>query len=194
VKTIEIRRHACTKKGIGRGKGSQLSQSGVLLAREISIGQANPDYVLTTTVPRTLETALAMGFAVDRCLEIPRKVAGPAMAIVGHLERWSWPEPWRRFRELARDHEEVARFGAWLRERWQEALAMVPEGGHVLVISHGRDIELGVLACLPDLGDDVLAALGEPLHQCEGATLDWDGARFELRGVHRTRRCQPDRN
>jgi hypothetical protein len=87
VKTIEIRRHACTKKGIGRGRGSQLSQDGVLLAREISIGRPNPDYILTTTVPRTLETALAMGFAVDACLEIPRKVAGPAMAIVGHLER-----------------------------------------------------------------------------------------------------------
>jgi hypothetical protein len=69
---------------------------------------------------------------------------------------------------------------------------MVSEGGQLLVISHGRDIELGVLACLPDLGVDHLAALGGPLHQCEGVTLGWDGARFALHKVRRTRRCRPD--
>ncbi len=70
MRTIEIRRHCYTKKGDARGKGSHLSAAGVGQARGIGeqIGPFN--LVLTSTVPRTLETAIAMGFAVDEQLAV----------------------------------------------------------------------------------------------------------------------------
>ena len=76
MSTIEIQRHCFTKKGQARGKGSHLSADGVLQARRIGeqiMGeQIGPfDLVLTSHIPRTLETALAMGFAVDEQLEVP---------------------------------------------------------------------------------------------------------------------------
>ena len=63
MRMIEIRRHSYTKKGEGRGKGSHLSAEGVALARQVG-GETGPfDLVLTSPVPRSLETAVAMGFA-----------------------------------------------------------------------------------------------------------------------------------
>jgi hypothetical protein len=66
VRQVEIRRHVYTKKeGVGPGQGSTLSQAGVALGRRLGFEMGPFDYVLANTVPRTVETALAMGFAVD---------------------------------------------------------------------------------------------------------------------------------
>ncbi len=190
MKTLEVRRHSCTKKGDDRGRGSHLSADGVLLAREVALDLPGFDYVMASTVPRTLETAVAMGYAVDDLVKVPQKLAGQAMVVVGHLERWSWKFPWLRFRELAAGHEVVGSYGEWLRDSWIAALDRVPDDGKALVVTHGRDIELGVLACLPDVPDDELRRWGEPVHQCEGVTLAYSGGRFELLRITRTRRCR----
>ncbi len=190
MKTLEVRRHSCTKKGEARGKGSHLSADGVALAREVGRNLPEFDYVMASTVPRTLETAIAMGYAVDDLVKVPQKLAGQAMVVVGHLERWSWEFPWLRFRELAANHDVAGRYGEWLRDSWIAALDRVPEDGRALVVSHGRDIELGVLACLPHVPDDEVRGWGEPVHQCEGVTMTFDGDRFSLVGINRTRRCE----
>ena len=65
MRSIQIRRHSYTKKGAARGKGSHLSAAGVTLARRIGAETGPFELVLTSTVPRTLETAIAMGYAVD---------------------------------------------------------------------------------------------------------------------------------
>lgn len=189
MKTLEVRRHSCTKKGDARGKGSHLSADGVALAREVSIALPPCDFVVTSTIPRTIETAIAMGYAVDELVKVPTKLAGRAMDIVGHLERWSWEYPWLRFRELMVEHDDVGTYGEWLSESWISTLDHVPEDGRALVISHGRDIELGVLACLPEVSDQELKTWGEPVHQCEGVTLVFEQQRFRLVSVNRTRRC-----
>jgi broad specificity phosphatase PhoE len=163
------------------------------MAREMAQGLPEFDYVMASTVPRTLETAVAMGYAVDDLVKVPQKLAGQAMVVVGHLERWSWEFPWLQFRELAAGHEVVGRYGEWLRDSWAAALERVPEGGRALVVTHGRDIELGVLACLPEVPDDELRGWGEPVHQCEGVTMTFADGQFELVSINRTRRCRrPD--
>ena len=65
---IDHRRHSL------RGKpGPHLTQAGVALARRAGDGEfgAVPPYdlVVTSTVPRAFETAIALGFAVDEQLE-----------------------------------------------------------------------------------------------------------------------------
>lgn len=67
MKTLDIRRHSLRKDG----GGSQLSQAGVDLARRIGATLGPYAQVVTTPVPRTRETAIAMGFAVDYELLMP---------------------------------------------------------------------------------------------------------------------------
>lgn len=50
--------------------GAHLSQEGVTLARFIGQGLGPFDRVVTSTLPRAFETAIAMGFAVDEQIEL----------------------------------------------------------------------------------------------------------------------------
>jgi hypothetical protein len=69
MRTIEIRRHSYTKQGEAQGHGSHLSADGVRLAREVGAQIGPFAYVAASVVPRTVETAIAMGFAVDDLLD-----------------------------------------------------------------------------------------------------------------------------
>src|SRR5262245_25818161 len=176
MRTIEIRRHAYTRKGEGRGKGSHLSTEGVALARRIG-GEIGPfDLVLTSPVPRTLETALAMGFAVDDQLEALGDLSPAVLEEVGHHERWTWEEPFVPFAHLVRQGGATTRMGERQRETWVRALESVPASGRVLIISHGRIIEVGLVACIPD-GD--FPAWGPSFRHCEGVRLRFDEGRFQ---------------
>src|SRR6516225_9545510 len=111
MRTIEIRRHAYTKKGEGRGKGSHLSPEGVALARQAG-GSLGPfDLVLTSPVPRTLETALAMGFAVDDQLEALGELSPEVCDEIGHHERWTWEQPFVAFAHFVRQGGPTTRMG-----------------------------------------------------------------------------------
>ena len=176
MRTIEIRRHAHTKKGEGRGKGSHLSPEGVALARRVG-GQMGPfDLVLTSLVPRASETAIAMGFAVNDQLEAFGDLSPAVQREIGHQERWAWEEPFVTFAHLARQGGATTRMGERQREAWVRALESVAGGGRVLIISHGRIIESGLVTCIPD-GD--FAAWGASFHHCEGVRMTFEDGRFQ---------------
>ena len=61
MKALEIRRHTMRTK-----PGQHVSQAGVTLARREGERIGPFDLVVTSAVPRAFETAIAMGFAVDR--------------------------------------------------------------------------------------------------------------------------------
>src|SRR5262245_3439354 len=65
MKTIEIRRHSMRFK-----PGDHLNQPGVTLARLIGENLGPFDRVVTSRLPRAIETAIAMGFAVDELNEL----------------------------------------------------------------------------------------------------------------------------
>ncbi len=117
MKTIEIRRHCYTKKGEGRGKGSHLSTEGVQQARRIGEKIGPFDLVITSRISRTLETALAMGFAVDEQQEVLGDIPADVWEEIGHQERWTWEEPFVMFAEI------IARNGptSWMGRRQKEA-------------------------------------------------------------------------
>lgn len=50
-------------------------------------------YVLASVSPRAVETAVAMGFAVDDTVAMP---SGYQPREVAHHEQWSWPRPFLR--------------------------------------------------------------------------------------------------
>src|SRR5215475_12767625 len=65
MKIIEIRRHSIRSK-----PGDHLNQSGVTLARRVGENLGPFERVVTSTLPRAFETAIAMGFAVDDQIEL----------------------------------------------------------------------------------------------------------------------------
>jgi broad specificity phosphatase PhoE len=176
MRTIEIRRHAQTKKGEGRGKGSHLAAEGVALARKLG-GQIGPfDLVLTSPVPRALETAIAMGFAVDDQREALGDLPPAVLEEIGHHERWAWEAPFVTFAHFVRQGGPTARMAERQREAWVRALEAVPGRGRVLIISHGRIIESGLVACIP--GGD-FAVWGSAFQHCEGARMTFAEGRFQ---------------
>jgi broad specificity phosphatase PhoE len=69
MRRIEVRRHSITEKS--RGSGSHLSQEGVALARRVGSSLGSFASVVTSASPRAIETALAMGYAVDDNVDLP---------------------------------------------------------------------------------------------------------------------------
>lgn len=177
MRVLQVRRHAATKKGPDRGHGSHLSAAGVQAARAAGARAGPFDLVLASTVPRTLETALAMGFAVDELIDTLDDLPPGVLAELGHHERWSWDAAFPRFAEIIARDGPTTRMGLRLRACWTRALESVPEDGRVLAISHGRVIETGLITCLP--GGDY-AAWGMPFRHLEGVELAYDDGRFEL--------------
>ncbi len=175
MRSILIRRHSYTKKGAARGKGSHLSAAGVALARRIGAESGPFDLVFTSTVPRALETAIAMGFAVDEQLDVLGDIPPGLREEVGHHDRWAWETPFVRFAELIAGGGATARLGEIQRETWVEALECVPPAGRVLIISHGTLVEAGLVTCIPH-GD--FAAWGLPFRHLEGVELQYEDGQF----------------
>ncbi|MBV9848573.1 MAG: phosphoglycerate mutase family protein [Armatimonadetes bacterium] len=166
---LAVYRHAPTKKGAGRGRGSHLSAEGVALARRIG-GDLGPFHrVYVSPVPRTLETALAMGFAVDDVLEFS---CGYVSGEFEHHDQWDWEEPYVRFAELLRSGGALAKSAATDAVLWAHLLADVPAGGRVLIVSHGGSIEPTLVACLPQAEH---RTWGSPFSHCDGVILTFAG-------------------
>jgi broad specificity phosphatase PhoE len=175
MRIIEIRRHSYTKKGESRGKGSHLSDEGIVLAREIGNHIGPFDLVLTSHNPRTLETAIAMGFAVDEQVEALGDITPEVIREIGHHERWDREYPFLTFAQFVERGGPTARMGKHQQEAWMNALESAPANGSVLVISHGRVIESGLVTCIPD-GD--FASWGAPFRHCEGVEMNYAEGRF----------------
>jgi broad specificity phosphatase PhoE len=175
MRTIKIIRHSYTKKGEARGKGSHLSAEGVALAREIGNNIGTFDLVLTSHSPRTLETAIAMGFAVDEQLEALGDITHEVIEEIGHHERWAWEYPFLTFAQFVDRGGPTARMGKRQQEAWMNALESAPANGSLLVISHGRVIESGLVTCIPD-GDFI--SWGAPFRHCEGINMNYAEGRF----------------
>jgi len=164
-----------TKKGEARGRGSHLSAEGVALARRIGADLGGFDFVAVTPAPRTLETALAMGFAVDAVLEF---ACGYIAGEFEHHAQWEWSQPYTRFAELLRARCKLAVVAAADAEVWRRMAADLPAGGRALIVSHGGSIEPVLVACLPTADH---GSWGRPLAHCDGVILhERQGAFFDV--------------
>jgi broad specificity phosphatase PhoE len=178
VRVLEVRRHSYTKKGADRAAGSHLSQAGVDLARRVGSRLGPFDRVVASPVPRAAETALAMGFAVDSLCDALGPSDPDLFAEIGHHERWSWEEPFTVFAHLVRLNGPTARLGRLEEGAWRAILAMLPDSGRALVISHGRVIECGLVAIVDDAD---FVAWGPPFRHCEGVRItEIDGRTLQV--------------
>lgn len=165
MRFVEVRRHTMRVK-----PGQHLSQEGVTLARRIgdTIGPFNR--VVTSTIPRAFETAIAMGFAVDEEAEVFSSLIEGVEEEIG-----SWDAGFPAFSTAYQRGGATSQLADLLATRLTEIAQALPEGGAALVISHGGMIEAAAVGCLPQ-GDH--ATWGRFCDYCEGARLHFNGVQF----------------
>jgi broad specificity phosphatase PhoE len=172
MRWLEVRRHSLTKKGTADGRCSHLSAQGVALARLVGGSLGPLAYVATSASPRAVETAVAMGFAVDEMVELP---SGYVPGEVEHHDQWRWSRPYVRYAELLGRAGGLAAVAEAHRGVWIRVVDGVPEGAAALVVCHGGGIEPGLVACLPDADH---GSWGAPFSHCDGARLGFEDGRF----------------
>jgi broad specificity phosphatase PhoE len=179
MRCLEVRRHSMTKSG--RGPGSHLSQEGVALARLVGRSLGPFASVVTSASQRAIETALALGYAVDDTVDLP---SGYLPGQVAHHDQWHWPQPYRSYAELLAESIGLAAIADTHRTLWTRLVAAVPDGAAVLVICHGGGIEPALVSCLPHADHD---SWGPPFGHCDGARLCFEGASFVDIEFHRVK-------
>jgi len=156
--------------------GQHLSQEGVDLARRIGETMGRFDRVVTSTVPRAFETAIAMGYAVDE----QREEFGLVPDQVGR--EVDWQRGCAEFQRAARRGGATARYVSEQGRLLRQLVELLPEGGRALVISHGGIVEAGAVGCLPDFD---FSSWSKSAGYCEGVRLRFDGGRFVDAGLLR---------
>jgi len=164
MKTIEIRRHSIRNK-----PGQDLSEQGVALARLIGLELGKFDRVVTSPVPRAVQTAQAMGFAVDQQAEI--------IATFGDDVEMEcpWPGSFADYAAAYRRGGATSAYAQRLAGFYRQLAESLPEDGSALVVNHGGVVELSAVGCLPTADFSVL---GDYLECCEGIRLTWDNGQF----------------
>lgn len=178
MRTLEVRRHSYTKKGSTRGAGSSLSQEGVAAARAAGETIGPFASVVVSNVGRTLETAIAMGFAPDVSVD---QGGGPlweaSLEEVPFHAQWEAEEPFVMYRDAIARGGAMHDLAALQLEIWTSAIEQVGDGEAALVVTHGGLIDAGLVRALPDADH---SSWGPPISQLEGARLTHDGERFAL--------------
>ena len=141
-----------------------LSREGVTLGRRVGATLGKYDLVVTSELPRAIETAIAMGYGVDRYATM----LGSMMLADTEVD---WTLGFRAFATAAKrggiTHHAAQSHADLLRS----IAADLPSDGRALVVSHGGVIELGVVGLLPD---DDYSAWGPVCERCEGVRLYFD--------------------
>ncbi len=160
MKILEIRRHSMRSP-----LGDHLNQTGVTLARLVGQNIGPFDRVITSTLPRAFETAIAMGFAVDEQNKLMSSYGS-------NVEREvSWPQTFETYAEIVKRGGPAAKYAQKLSKFYRGIMDYIAEGRSALVINHGGVVELGVVGCLPSYD---FSSWSDSVDYCEGARLYWD--------------------
>jgi broad specificity phosphatase PhoE len=165
MRSLIHRRHSLREPGEDR-----LSGAGVALARRVGAASGRFDRVVTSPKVRAVQTALAMGYAVDA----QRPELGEPEPSIGRFLDRAAPSTFHEYVRWSTEVAEVGAAGARLAQAWGEELDQVPDGSRLLMISHSGVIELGAAGALPDGAD----GWGATLAPLEGVQLDRVGGRW----------------
>jgi broad specificity phosphatase PhoE len=176
MRWLEIRRHARRER-----PGQHLIQRGVEMARTLGAELGPFDLVVSSPLARCVETAVAMGFAVDReCPELAgADVRGETFP---EMDAVDWDAG---YAGLARMFEQGGPFADFARGQaaiWLEIAQALPDGARALIVGHGGFIEGGAIAALPEADH---AARGRTAKHCEGVLVGVEDDRFVSVGVLR---------
>ena len=164
MKAIEIRRHSIRSK-----PGDHLNQAGVSLARRVGENIGPFGRVVTSTLPRAFETAIAMGFAVNEQIELMSSYGADVEREV------PWPQPFAAYARAVRGGGSAQYYAKQLAVYYARLTNYLDDDGAALVINHGGVVEMGIVASFPDVDYE---SWGEAVYYCEGARLIWEDGKF----------------
>jgi len=172
--TLEVRRHSIRKAG----GGSELSQEGVCLAREVGKDIGPFSHVVTSIVPRARETAIAMGFAFHKEL-----VTLASQEVYAELQKIDWVKesnPFLLASNLIESDGAYARYAHSMAALWRDVLTPLAEHDQALFIGHSGEIEAALVACFPN---STHSHWGTGFGPLEGARISFSGEPAHFSGV-----------
>lgn len=150
---LEVRRHTMRTK-----PGQHPSHEGVSLARSVGQGIGPFDHVASSHLPRAIETAIAMGMAVDDVIEdLGTSLSNDLFSLI------SWPRPIHEIAQIVSECDECWQYAQAQALLWRSVLRNGAEAA--LIISHGAIIELGALGMVPNTDHQTW---GNAIGYCEG--------------------------
>lgn len=164
MKIVEFRRHSIREK-----PSPHLTQEGVDLAKEVGKEMGNFDRVISSTSPRAIETAVAMGYAIDATFD---EFSGTPKGLEEEIE---WGIGFPQYAEVIQQEGKTTKYSKKMAAFIKSLVSELPEKGSILIVSHGGLIEICVIGCLPNIDYNFW---GNPLETCEGVRLAFDGEKF----------------
>ena len=119
-----------------------LTHEGVRLARRV--GETLPEYdqVATSEITRAIETAIAMGYGVDRFHSLLGSLLPPNDEI-------DWARGWASVADAVKRAGVAAQTAKSHADLMRSIADSLPDEGRALLVSHGGMIELASWACCP---------------------------------------------
>lgn len=147
-----------------------MSQEGVTLARSLGATSGPFDRVVTSLLPRSRETAIAMGYAVD--YELMTLVEAAASDELQNVD-WGDPQnPFPRIAELIAQGGEYAAYVNSMACLWRDILTPLKSQQRALFIGHSGELEATLVACFPNEDHSKWGGVFGPL---EGARIHFEG-------------------
>ena len=165
MKVLEFRRHS--KRTI---PSPHLNQEGIDKARKIGEELGKYDLVGSSYAPRAIETAVAMGYAVD---EIYDELSMTPDYIEDEVV---WGMNFSEFSDVIRKEGKTYNYVHEMANFLLEFAKKLPNNGSALLVSHGGLIELVAIGCFPN--EDYIS-WGKYLGTCEGVRIYIKDGNFE---------------
>ena len=171
MKYLEHRRH--TERS---PPNVHINQKGIDLAKHIAGTTVPFHYVLTSSIPRAVETALVLGYAVNRTDDLLFHYKPELLDELGN----------NSFSAIAKAIDAGRYTFSYAFDQLnllKETLNEVSEGETVLVISHGNMVEIGLVAMFPNMD---YGKWGKPFSYLEGYRVTFDDGEFKNPMIIRT--------
>jgi len=165
MRVLEHRRHSRRDHG-----GVHLNAEGLAIARRVAPTIGRFDRVITSPVPRAVETAEAVGCPSDSV--VPELALVPAE--IDRLIDLAEPRSFSDYVQLTRRKRVAAEYARHLSDVLRAQLSAVPDGGRLLAVSHGGVVEFSAAGARPH---DALG-FGPAAGFLEGVRLTLDGDRW----------------
>ena len=180
---LEVRRHSTRKTGAG----SQLSQEGVNLAREVGAKIGPFTKVIASVSPRSRETAIAMGFAVDHEI-VSLSMDGEVFRSASEYPWWAEVHPFVGLAKALTADNAYTRYAQSMAGLWRDLMTPMADEDSVLVIGHSGEIEAPLVSCFPHAD---YASWGQTFGPCEGARITFEGEPAYFTGIEIVRVPNP---
>src|SRR5690606_2918637 len=138
MKTIEIRRHAERHK-----PGHNLNARGVARARNASARDREFALVVTSPLPRAVQTAVAMGHGVD-------EEDWTMASMGGALNDFPWDVSFDAMQRAIRTNPTADAWATYLTAQMRSWVARIDPGEELFVVNHGGIAEACAIGLLGD--------------------------------------------